>query len=107
MPILKLPNSVTGITIATTVRPITNNEITVTEDEASKIVPQQFQPKIVRADPATGDCVIQLPLIINSMTIGATPFGADASGRIGGVGALAAVTFLRWDGARVFEYARA
>jgi hypothetical protein len=98
---------VTGITIATTSRTITNNEIVVTDDEAAKIVPQQFQPKIVRSDPATGDCVIQLPLIVNSLTIGATPFGADASGRIGGVGALAAVTFLKWDGARVFEYARA
>jgi hypothetical protein len=107
MPVLTVPNSLTGITINTTSRPIVNNEITVTDAEAAVMVPQQFQPKIVRADLATGDCVIQLPLVVNSLTIGVTPYGADAQGRIGGIGPLAAVSFLKWDGAKVFEYARA
>lgn len=107
MPILRIPNSVTGITIATTVRTITNNEITVTDEEAAVMVPQQFQPRVVVADQDTGNCRIQLPLIVNSISIGATPYGADVDGQIIGVGPLAAVSFLGWSGKKVFEYARA
>ena len=107
MPTISVPAGLTGITIATTQRTITNGEIVVTDEEAAVILSQQFQPKIVRADLATGDCVIQLPKIVNSLTIGVTPYGADVDGRIGGVGPLAAVQFLHWDGAKVFDYVHA
>jgi len=105
MPVLKVPRTLTGITINTTVRPITNDEITVTAAEAAVIVPQQFQPRVVKTLD-NGECFIQLPIIINSLSIGGTPYGATAEGVINNVGALAAVSFLGWSGKAVFEYAR-
>lgn len=42
-------------------------------------------PQLISSDPVTGNCIIQLPLVITSITINAHVYNANGAGQISAV----------------------
>ena len=80
---LRVPEHVTRVVIDGITNVINGTrEVLITAEDASRIVPAQFQPKLLRADLGTGDVTVRLSPIMTEIGIDGTDYVADENGDV-------------------------